>query len=149
MTTGGLISQGQNPGVFPTHGTNNWVFRSLKYAPEYPAFNGKALESKGYVELNPIPHPECTTVNLNQLSAQTNSIVVFPNPASDFININGVNPSAKIRITNLLGQTQKINPVSSTENTCTVNIQSLINGTYHIQIIQNNETKNLVFVIAK
>ncbi|MEZ4921356.1 MAG: aryl-sulfate sulfotransferase [Saprospiraceae bacterium] len=107
-----LVWKYQNPigpsgpltqGNFPI---NTTVFKIRKYAPDYPAFQGRTLAPGDRIELNPLLD-DCmsnTTVEIDP------RYKIYPNPVVDFIRIE--NPSDNkltIQVTDLLGR-----PVYST-----------------------------------
>ncbi|MFZ9848103.1 MAG: glycosyl hydrolase family 18 protein [Flavobacteriales bacterium] len=79
-----------------------------------------------------------TTTSQQELEAQK-PIKLFPNPASDFINLDG---------TNLLGETVKVYDISGqillqqtiTNNTVTMDISSLSSGLYFVQVSSLSQT---------
>ncbi len=76
----------------------------------------------------------CTPASLSIYANLNNEITINPNPANNWITVNGVNlNSANISITNLQGQKLLIGVVNNTE----VNITHLQVGMYFI-IIENN-----------
>ena len=65
-----------------------------------------------------------------------NDILIYPNPANDLININGIN-EGEISIYNILGEviyTNEINQVKSK-----VDVSSLTSGKYFIQVESNGK----------
>ncbi len=64
--------------------------------------------------------------------AVNNKINIYPNPASDVINIEGINPSA-VQIVNIYGQTMK-----SMINANTVSIKDIPQGIYYITVFDHN-----------
>jgi len=79
----------------------NRVFDMNRYSYDYPAFIDKSLTSMGLLELE--GENICTeTSNYEQLSTTWQ---LYPNPASEYISIEGVPPSSKIKLTTLQGET--------------------------------------------
>ena len=77
----GFIAQG-------SVATNNLVFRSNFYKPNYPGLSGQNLTSMGEIELNPtIPSICSTIINTSSQIVTAESLVVYPNPFSELINI--------------------------------------------------------------
>jgi len=71
------------------------------------------------------------------------SMQIYPNPASDFIQISGLDFD-RVQIQNLLGQTVYSFDANSIEN---INIESLEEGIYLVSVLNNNqivETKKLL-----
>ncbi len=77
MTSNDLVNQGDTLLPHPVHGTNNWVFRALKYAPDYSGFLGKTFNNTGPLELNPWPTACVTSVAEQQ---EDRIFRLYPNP---------------------------------------------------------------------
>jgi len=78
--------------------SENFTFQVQRYLQDYPAFVGKDLSPKGYIELEPNIN-FCGLVNLDDLEVENSSIEIFPNPAINQINIynkSGKSTSVKI-----------------------------------------------------
>lgn len=69
---------------------------------------------------------------------------VFPNPASDFIRLNGVETGSKVEIYNLNGS-KVYSGTADNENTIYTN--TFPSGMYSIRVSNNDEIRNSVFVI--
>lgn len=91
-----------------------------------------------------------TKINLSALAidevTKENNIVIFPNPAQNILNIQGINTSANIDIIDLTGR-----KVFSTkyESQHPIDISSLQNGTYIVRVITNKMIKNEKLIIVK
>ena len=79
----GPVSQGANI-------NNNDVFRAYRYPPDYPAFEGRALEPQGPLELNPLPS-DCMVFGDPVSSAHEpeglSGVKVLSNPVSDRVEV--------------------------------------------------------------
>lgn len=64
---------------------NNLTFRAYKYPEDYPAFDGKDLDPKGYIELSP-NEEYCDQLILSTEGIQMWS-AVSPNPAVDMVRV--------------------------------------------------------------
>ncbi|MEI7596958.1 MAG: T9SS type A sorting domain-containing protein [Bacteroidota bacterium] len=97
----------------------------------YIGFNMYSEANNGNFYIDDFSITEETTTNINNYSE--NIINVYPNPASDIINISSDEKIDNINIYNTMGQL-----VISTKEAKTINISSLKNGIYTIQINSNN-----------
>lgn len=79
----------------------NLTFRAEKYATDYPAFNGRDLTPGDPIELNPDLTP---CINLSTLEFEIYSVLIYPNPTPDFIQIESMNEIDKIELYNILGK---------------------------------------------
>jgi hypothetical protein len=86
----GRITQGNLPAKDPARAdeTMNSVFRVYKYATDYPAFDGKDLTPGDFVEL--YPNGVEDGINIE------NSLTFYPNPANDYISLQGFGGTAII-----------------------------------------------------
>lgn len=65
------------------------------------------------------------------------AIVVYPNPASNQLNIKGATSGRQIVITNIIGQ-QVMSLKANGQALQTIDVSALANGTYNIAVINNN-----------
>ena len=75
ITSYGPTTQGADPG-------NTSVFRTYKYAPDYPAFVGRDMTPGEVIELNPWDWG-CTTSVIEAATGDTN-FNIYPNPSNSF-----------------------------------------------------------------
>ena len=75
------------------------------------------------------------------------SIIVFPNPASEAIHINHVQEGQLITITNSLGQI--VNSITTNSKHLTIPVLNLTKGTYIISIYQDNKQLHQQAVVVK
>lgn len=117
-----ILSQGD---VVNPISSANWVFRSERYAPDDPAFEGRNLEPGLPIELNP-------WANNCELTAYTTleetSIEVFPNPTSGLINFSHLPSDAQIKLYTLQGQ------LLMSANAAILNIEHAAAGMYIYRI---------------
>lgn len=98
----GIMSQGDLP-------INNSTFRCSFYPSNYSGFAGHNLIAGQPIELNPLPYScilDSLTTNISPLHCQGNEFFVFPNPATEFINISTMDQTyveGEIIIYNTLG----------------------------------------------
>lgn len=83
MISGTLIEQGTELEI-----NQNLQFRMHRYSTNYPAFDGRGLEtaSEGYLELNADPNHCANIVGVEDISV-IDEVNIYPNPASDKIQI--------------------------------------------------------------
>jgi len=65
---------------------NNLTFRMRRFPPDYPAFDDRDLEPKGWIELEPNVG-YCDTLTLTQELITEFGLEVFPNPATEMITL--------------------------------------------------------------
>ncbi|MDL2262176.1 PKD domain-containing protein [Bacteroidales bacterium OttesenSCG-928-I21] len=85
---------------------------------------------------------------INQTGIDTNFaklIKIYPNPATNYVNVEFPEGTEKISILNMLGQTILEKAVISTNDR--INIENLKTGTYFIKIQKTNETEVVKFII--
>lgn len=51
VSPSGPMTQGHEIPESPKSGRNNWIFKALRYPPDFPGLAGKDLSPKGYIEL--------------------------------------------------------------------------------------------------
>ncbi len=121
----------------PLNLSDNFTFQVQRYPDDFPAFAGKDLTPKGYIELEPNAD-FCAVVNVENIEKE-NTFQVYPNPASDKIVLQkeGIKPIS-IEIYNSTGQ--KIKEYFITENKEEIDISTWQNGLY---FIVNSKTKGI------
>lgn len=82
----------------------------------------------------PIAAGQTAQVGLNDISSTNLSI--YPNPATDIVNVIGAQNSSKIIISNVLGQ----KAIEVSPKTNSINIESLKPGVYFLTIFNGNKT---------
>ena len=127
-TANGILSQGDTPSA-------NLVFRSLKFAPDYPAFIGRDVSPGNPIELNSSTNVPCDLLNTSEFSSTT--IQVYPNPTRSLITIESTAPVTEIRVYNGIG-TQ----VYTTKDSNTIDMSSYSSGIYFIKINSGNRVTN-------
>ena len=117
---------------------DNFNFSMLKYAVDFPGFEGKDLSPGAYIEIE--PNLEfCLLDDVDNLSSQL--VKLFPNPAYDHIHVTLEEPISELKIYNLNGNC--VRRISSVSLQNKIDISDLTGGMYFIQI--NN--KMLKFVV--
>ena len=127
----GIVSQGNSS-------TTNLVFRSAKYDVNYPGLIGRDLTPGNPIELNP-DLSACQSLSVDDYAL--NDLKVYPNPASNVINIEYADTIDSINIYNSLGEL-----VSSKSNSKSVDISYLASGIYFMRISSNAfiQTKKII-----
>lgn len=74
----GPVAQGQEALL-------NILFRGIKFAPDYAAFNGRTLTPGSTIESNP-DLSNCNALSVDDF-ALTEEVLIYPNPTSNYINI--------------------------------------------------------------
>lgn len=130
-TSNGILSQGETP-------TLNFTFRARKFSVDSPAFFGRDLTPGAPVELNP-DLSECNILSTTEFVFDALSI--YPNPASNFLNINTNNVIDKVEFYDIVGKL-----VLNSKYTNTIDIAHLSDGLYLVRIYSGNQsiTKKII-----
>lgn len=123
---GTISSQGNAP---PTGGI---LFRAIKYAPDFPAFDGRDLTPSAPLELNPDLSP-CESLSVEQFESV--SVTIYPNPTSDVINITSLHTIDKVQLYSVLGK-----KVMESTNLNSIDISAFNPGLYFAQLYSGNQT---------
>ncbi len=124
-TNNGILSQGDSPSA-------NFVFRALKFSPDYPAFIGRDLTPGNPIELNP-DLSNCDLLGVDEFVLE--NLNVYPNPTSNMVNIDYQMPIDAVSVFNLLGAL-----VSFQTNTNVIDISQLQTGIYVLKIDSNSNS---------
>jgi len=108
----------------------NSVFRCIRYATDYPGFDGHTLTQQGYIE--PGSTFTCDLFNGVIEEKIELEIAIYPNPAQNKIVITSDNKLKTISIYNAVGE--KILEQSPNTKEVTINTEQLSNGIYLINI---------------
>lgn len=84
------------------------------------------------------------TVTLGNTELEKETITIFPNPATDFITINGITKVNVLRIYNMDGKI-----ISTLRDTNSVNISGLASGVYFLEINTDKTTQKRIKFIKK
>lgn len=89
------------------------------------------------------------SVRITENSVINNKVCVYPNPASDIVNITGINEISSIIISDITGKIVKGSILNNSKNN--LNISNLNNGIYIYQIVNSkgNVLSNGRFVVTK
>lgn len=92
-------------GVHSTQGnpvtTTKNIFLMKRYQPNYIGFDGLDLTPGAPIELNPL---SCTSSVGFEETVEGNDYQIYPNPSSDYFELNGLNPDFKILVCDELGR---------------------------------------------
>jgi hypothetical protein len=119
----------------------NLTFRAYKFPLDFPAFDGKDLSPKGYLELNP-DSTFCARILPAEETLQDISLRVFPNPASDLVTVqwSSLN-NIEVSIFNQLGRRLLSTEVNGSQ--LEINTRNLSSGIYFLKI-NNDITRKLI-----
>lgn len=81
-------------------------------------------------------------LGVNDLVSSTNNIQIYPNPASDVLNVTNVSDIAKFEIHNAVGQLVKSGIINGKQ----VRVAELVKGTYVITIKDKYISENIKFI---
>ena len=87
-----------------------------------------------------------TSSGINEMLSPQ-KIVVYPNPASDHINISGIRGNAKVYITEISGR--EILSFNTNSSFSSLPVGNLNNGIYIVRIVSENEVSSMRVVIQK
>jgi Leucine-rich repeat (LRR) protein len=115
--------------------------------PNYVA--GMGSDSLTYTKCTAGNVNGCTVTGINELKVISDELKVYPNPASEMINVEGlmVNENSSITITDMLGKTVKQVPFNT--QYLTLNISELSEGVYNLSITSKEGVTNKRLVIER
>ncbi|MDD3738769.1 MAG: aryl-sulfate sulfotransferase [Lentimicrobiaceae bacterium] len=120
-----------NNGIIPQYAQPqmNYIFKSVRYAPNFEGFIGRQLTPQGHIE--PGTTTECeiySGANVEKLYTDGN-FYVFPNPASSLLNVQWDYTNIdKIQITDIKGNLLTQTPVFT--NGTTIDVSCFSEGVY-------------------
>ena len=120
----------------------NLTFRMKRIPVDYPAFDGRDLTSKGFIETNPnVDFCDSLVSTMDHISRY--DLNVFPNPAQDQITIEWNGPEeVEIAIYNVLGQ--PVSSYSTYGGRMYLNTTNWVAGFHFIMI--NGQTTKVILV---
>lgn len=112
---------------------NNLTFRLKRYPPDYPAFAGRDLSPKGYIEESPNVGFCGLTVSLDEPQRKV-EWTVFPNPARDYLTISwdSAPADASWELYSPLGQRVQSGRIQGTQTT--VAMDNIPAGMYVLRV---------------
>lgn len=111
--------------------SGNILFRAIKYAPEFSAFDGRDLTPSAPLELNPDLTP-CESLSTDQF--ENVLVEIYPNPTSDVLNINSLSPINSIEFYSVLGK-----KAFETTQSHSIDISMLNPGIYFVKLQSGNQ----------
>lgn len=124
--------------TYPQNGPapiNSFAFRAIKYSPDYPAFTGRDLTPGAPLETNP-DLTSCLDV-LSTDDLLNTPIVVYPNPATNYISIKSKYPIETVEIYSINGT--KLNEIKKPNS---IPLNELSPGVYFLKIQSNGQFLN-------
>ena len=76
-----------------------------------------------------------------------NNVSIYPNPATEVLNVNANSNIQSVEVLNIMGQT--IQSYSANDNNTQINISNLANGVYMVKINTENGVVNQKFTVAR
>lgn len=119
--------------------TDTWTWLSLQPGTDYYFVAIGMNANSEWGELATFPFTTTGDAGISTMTAPTFSI--YPNPATDQLTLETAEPIREVRIFDLTGRL-----VLEDENTTILNVQSLQNGTYILQVQTENGTQREKFV---
>ena len=117
--------------------TTNWAICDVTgaTAPAVGAVVGGALDLTNFVYVDSIVFDNIVPSALGtaDFGYANNTILLYPNPAQEVLNISSSNSITKIEVYDLLGK-----KVASNENASNVNVADLGKGAYIVKVVQEN-----------
>lgn len=128
-TSQGSIKQGEAIPI--TNGRNaNITFRATKYALDYPAFEGRNLAIGDPIELEPLEN-DCESKDVLNKNELTPNMLCYPNPAKEYLFIEGLQLGSRIEIFN--SSAQLIYTLEVNESITKVNLRHFDGGMYFVK----------------
>ena len=116
---------------FPLTEVDDWTWQGLAAGTTYYAIAQGKNRNDEWGEITKI---EFTTIGDGIVEFANNDFKVYPNPASDFINITSeLNGEAEVNIFDMTGRCVK-NVVINDMNNATINISDIEKGVYFVNI---------------
>lgn len=110
----------------------NQTFRMHRYPVDHPAFAGRDLSPKGYIELNP-DTTFCDLTSGTQDPAVRGNISVFPNPASDQLFVTWEDPVRRtVSVTDYIGR--NVLSAKGYPGYARLDVSNLVSGWYVISV---------------
>lgn len=141
VTGNGILNQGESA-------ENNRVFRAERYDRDFPGFDGYDLTSQGYIESGSTFECDLFVVGIEDVAVESSTEVkIYPNPATNELNISSDEEIKTITIYNLQGaMIAELNPNSAFSN---LNISNYQTGLYFVKILTENDEVVTMKLIKK
>lgn len=135
VNASGVIAQNATP-------TQNSVFRCTFYPIDFIGFAGHTLSSGTIIESSNVVSSSCN-LTLSNDTFLSDEIKVFPNPATDFIQIQSPRNANNLKVDflDILGKVISCEVVVMDDNTITINTSRITKGFYFIRITDCDRMK--------
>lgn len=112
--------------------------------------NGLVLQQIENVTTNTIDQTVDIPAKITTVPNPNNNVRIYPNPASNVLQITTPNNTAinSLQVLNLNGQSIYQKQLPQNSNTATLDVQKLPNGYYLLQLVTNTKVINQAFVVA-
>lgn len=122
---------------------NNLTFRMDRYPLDFPAFDGRDLESQGWIELEPNEEFCQTILPTNEIDFDYN-LQVYPNPADGMLAVEWEESMfINIEIYDMMGRLQH-RELDANGGMMYFDISELINGTYTVVVNGEDQVRFVV-----
>lgn len=118
---------------------NNSVFRSIRFAPNYPGFDGLTLLPGNLIEQNPLPDTCTLFTGVSELYTD-HHIETYPNPAKEKVFIRTDFPAKHAELYNMYGEKIIQQKFPGMQNEISLDILSLPAGIYFLSVAGENHT---------
>ncbi|MEZ4984230.1 MAG: aryl-sulfate sulfotransferase [Saprospiraceae bacterium] len=135
------VAQGQTISV-----SENFTFQMERYPEDFPAFTGRDLTSKGFIELFP-NEDYCTLTDVADLSTNT-PFSLFPNPAKEVIYLQTPENQLPMDVSIYHTTGQMMKRVSITQSNQPIDLSALPAGGYYLKG-EEGGNKAVIFTIVK
>ena len=148
VTSQGILEQGQTPG---TGQNGNTVFRTQRYAPDYPGFTGRDLPPGDFIEQYP-----SSVHSGSDNAALTATLVVHPNPVREKALVHFVlSESEQVTISTVgsagrvLSRSVRNEHLSSGEHQIEIDFSGVSSGTYFVRLDTGSRSTQTPVVVRK
>ena len=129
-----------------SYNVNHLHIAGLLFKPDGTIDNGSSTtlseaETNGFQSVG-------TLAGINENIPSTQKLSIYPNPASDRINISGITGNEKIYITDMSGK-EVLSYTNATAFSASIPVNTLNNGIYIVKVICANEVYSTKIMIQK
>ncbi len=129
-----ILSDGDDPTQSATR-----MFRTLRYEPDYQAFDGRDLTPQGPIELNPAKD-NCSLLSLDEFNINA-MVKLYPTVTQDIVNIRTQLSDFQVELFNIQGQLIHIQ-----RNADQLNLSNFDSGIYFVKIRAQNATHSIKII---
>lgn len=139
-----IISQGTTP-------TQNLAFRCSFYPSNYSGFSGHNLTAGNTIESSNTVSASCNLTLSNVENEIKNEVLIYPNPAQDFITIQSkiTENDLKVELINEFGKVIKEDKILQGNNLSIFETHSIHSGFYFMKISNKSVSKTYKVIINK